>query len=83
MKENTLLLRRNSVQSLFNGYYYDSNIAAMAGSKLSYISPEANQLEKTDGKMNLNALDEKKGTKNDDTFPTTKEVTGNVTSKLA
>jgi len=38
MKENTLLLRRNSVQNLFNGYYYDSTIAAIAGSKLSAIT---------------------------------------------
>mmetsp|Transcript_29373 Transcript_29373/g.28970 ORF Transcript_29373/g.28970 Transcript_29373/m.28970 type:complete len:217 (-) Transcript_29373:8-658(-) len=40
MKENTLLLRRNSVQNLFNGYYYDATIAAIAGSKLSSINSE-------------------------------------------
>eukprot|EP00343_Euplotes_focardii_P010720 CAMPEP_0205831590 /NCGR_PEP_ID=MMETSP0206-20130828/44456_1 /ASSEMBLY_ACC=CAM_ASM_000279 /TAXON_ID=36767 /ORGANISM="Euplotes focardii, Strain TN1" /LENGTH=140 /DNA_ID=CAMNT_0053136345 /DNA_START=244 /DNA_END=666 /DNA_ORIENTATION=+ len=40
MKENTLLLRRNSVQNMFNGYYYDSTIAAIAGSKLSSIAQE-------------------------------------------
>lgn len=37
MKENTLLLRRNSVQNLFNGYYYDNTIAAIAGEKMSQI----------------------------------------------
>jgi hypothetical protein len=41
MKENTLLLRRNSVQNFFNGYYYDSSIAAIAGSKMSLITPVA------------------------------------------
>ena len=46
MKENTLLLRRNSVQNLFNGYYYDSTIAAIAGSKLSAIT----QGKKDEGK---------------------------------
>ena len=50
MKENTLLLRRNSVQNLFNGYYYDNTIAAMAGAKLSHINPES-QNTKTDGKL--------------------------------
>ena len=51
MKENTLLLRRNSVQNLFNGYYYDSTIAAIAGSKLSAIASEEQQTKqnKTDG----------------------------------
>lgn len=50
MKENTLLLRRNSVQNLFNGYYYDSSIAAIAGTKLSHISPENNAIISTEGK---------------------------------
>lgn len=27
MRENQLLLRRNSIQSLFNGYYFDSVVA--------------------------------------------------------
>lgn len=27
MRENQLLLRRNSIQSLFNGYYFDSHVA--------------------------------------------------------
>lgn len=51
MKENTLLLRRNSVQNLFNGYYYDSTIAAMAGSKLSHISPDNDAIIKTEGNI--------------------------------
>jgi hypothetical protein len=29
MRQNSLLLRRNSVQALFNGYYHDDNIAAI------------------------------------------------------
>lgn len=54
MKENTLLLRRNSVQNFFNGYYYDSSIAAIAGSKLSSIQPAqpANQ-DKTEGNSTI------------------------------
>lgn len=28
MRQNSLLLRRNSVQALFNGYYHDDTIAA-------------------------------------------------------
>lgn len=74
MKENTLLLRRNSVQNLFNGYYYDSTIAAIAGAKLSQIAPEnQNSANKTDGKFKIffdfkwNYLDDKKATKNIDT----------------
>ena len=31
-KENALLLRRNSVQALFNGYYYDYQLAALQNS---------------------------------------------------
>lgn len=50
MKENTLLLRRNSVQNLFNGYYYDSSIAAIAGSKLNSIAQQESQMDKTEGK---------------------------------
>lgn len=70
MKENTLLLRRNSVQNLFNGYYYDSTIAAIAGAKLSQIVPESNN--KTEG-MYINVLSipyleiTKNGTKGVDT----------------
>jgi hypothetical protein len=30
IKQNTLLLRRNSVQGLFNGYYHDDNLAAIS-----------------------------------------------------
>ena len=33
MRENTLLLRWNSVQALFNGYYFDSSIAAIQTKK--------------------------------------------------
>lgn len=33
MRQNSLLLRRNSVQGLFNGYYHDDNIAASTGNK--------------------------------------------------
>ena len=53
MKENTLLLRRNSVQNLFNGYYYDASIAAIAGSKMSSINPEKKEKEapSTEGKF--------------------------------
>lgn len=51
MKENTLLLRRDSVQNLFNGYYYDNTIAAIAGAKLSSINAAHT---KTDGKFALN-----------------------------
>jgi hypothetical protein len=29
-KQNQLMLRRNSVQTLFNGYYYDYQLAAMS-----------------------------------------------------
>ena len=29
MRQNSMLLRRNSVQALFNGYYHDDNIAAI------------------------------------------------------
>ena len=53
MKENTLLLRRNSVQNLFNGYYYDSTIAAIAGSKLNAIAqdPQQPKVDKTEGML--------------------------------
>jgi len=30
IKENQTNLRRNSVQALFNGYYYDYQLAALA-----------------------------------------------------
>jgi hypothetical protein len=29
MRQNSLLLRRNSVQALFNGYYHDDNLALL------------------------------------------------------
>lgn len=51
MKENTLLLRRNSVQNLFAGYYYDNTIAAIAGAKFSHISPENQQVDKNEGRF--------------------------------
>jgi len=54
MKENTLLLRRNSIQNLFNGYYFDSTIAAIAGAKLSHINHEDMQVSRTDGKYSKN-----------------------------
>ena len=38
MKQNALMLRRNSVQAMFNGYYFDNSIAAIAGNKISFIS---------------------------------------------
>jgi protein kinase A len=28
MRQNSMILRRNSVQALFNGYYHDDNLAA-------------------------------------------------------
>jgi len=38
MRQNSLLLRRNSVQALFNGYYHDEKIqASLAASKNSQI----------------------------------------------
>jgi len=38
MKENALLLRRPSVQALFNGYYHDDSLAAMNGTTRGLIS---------------------------------------------
>lgn len=73
MKENTLLLRRNSVQNLFNGYYYDSTIAAMAGAKMSQIYQFNNHEDKAEGKLdpkNVNTSE-----------VTTKEITKEVTNK--
>lgn len=40
MKENALLLRRPSVQALFNGYYHDDSLAAMNGTTRGIISTE-------------------------------------------
>lgn len=40
MKENAKLLRRPSVQALFNGYYHDNSLAAMNGSSRGIISTE-------------------------------------------
>ena len=40
MKENALLLRRPSVQALFNGYYHDDSLAAMSGTTRGLISTE-------------------------------------------
>lgn len=40
MKENALLLRRPSVQALFNGYYHDDSLAAMNGSTRGIISTD-------------------------------------------
>jgi len=31
MRQNSVLLRRNSVQALFNGYYHDEALAALNG----------------------------------------------------
>ena len=33
VRQNSMLLRRNSVQALFNGYYHDDNIAAKNSNK--------------------------------------------------
>lgn len=82
MKENTLLLRRNSVQNFFNGYYYDSSIAAIAGSKLSSIQPIQPIIQdKAEGNSrmiawaNIDIEDQKKVTKNVDTSEiTTKDL---------
>lgn len=40
MKENALLLRRPSVQALFNGYYFDDSLAAMNGSTEGWIDTQ-------------------------------------------
>lgn len=40
MKENALLLRRPSVQALFNGYYHDDSLAAMSGTTRGLISTD-------------------------------------------
>ena len=37
MRQNALLLRRPSVQALFNGYYFDDSLAAMNGTTLGRI----------------------------------------------
>ena len=37
-KENQVLLRRNSVQQLFEGYYYDYQIAALGQNHQGYIN---------------------------------------------
>lgn len=42
MKENALLLRRPSVQALFNGYYHDDSLAAMNGTTRGLISTDKN-----------------------------------------
>lgn len=42
MKENAILLRRPSVQALFNGYYHDDSLAAMNGSTRGIISTDKN-----------------------------------------
>ena len=38
MKENALLLRRPSIQALFNGYYHDDSLAAMNGTTRGLIN---------------------------------------------
>jgi len=40
MKENAKLLRRPSVQALFNGYYHDDSLAAMNGTTRGIISTD-------------------------------------------
>jgi hypothetical protein len=40
MKETAILLRRPSVQALFNGYYHDDSLAAMNGSTRGIISTD-------------------------------------------
>lgn len=73
MKENTLLLRRNSVQNLFNGYYYDSTIAAIAGAKMSQIYQFNKFEEKTEERLKPKSVDTSE--------ITTKEITKEVTNK--
>lgn len=40
MKQNQSLLRRPSVQALFNGYYYDDQLAAINQDQSAAISSE-------------------------------------------
>ena len=40
MKENAVLLRRPSVQALFNGYYHDDSLAAMNGTTRGLINTD-------------------------------------------
>ena len=37
-KQNAIMLRRNSIQSLFNGYYFDYQMAALKQGSIEYIS---------------------------------------------
>ncbi len=37
MRQNSLLLRRNSVQALFNGYYHDDKIQVTANKNPNVI----------------------------------------------
>lgn len=50
MRENTLLLRRNSVQALFNGYYFDASIAHLTqeGPMIQGESKDAGKYNKRD-----------------------------------
>ncbi len=51
MRQNSVLLRRNSVQALFNGYYHDDALAAMNSSNAKGIinlnNGEAKELNDT------------------------------------
>lgn len=73
MKENTLLLRRNSVQNLFNGYYFDSTIAAIAGAKMSQIYQSMKPEDVVDDKLKPKSMNTSE--------VTTKEITKEITNK--
>jgi len=45
MKENAILLRRPSVQALFNGYYFDDSLAAMNGTTSGRIDTKDKDLD--------------------------------------
>ena len=55
MRHNSMLLRRNSVQALFTGYFHDDNIAAINLKNLSRQIEEhvlsSNQSTKNSGSM--------------------------------
>lgn len=61
------------MQNLFNGYYYDSTIAAMAGAKMSQIYSFNKHEEKQEDKLKPKSLNTSE--------VTTKEVTKEHTNK--
>lgn len=68
MKENALLLRRPSVQALFNGYYHDDSLAAMNGTTRGLISTNKSSKYERVGSASSSRAKPKKASKLNSSF---------------